>query len=109
VAYNVVILVAFLATWLGITAVASPHLPPGQDAIEPMVLFLFIPRYLLIANVCYASCWLVAVGLRLLQVKPFGPSRGWAFLGYSLLSCLVTSIPFWCALVYWMGRPLVAQ
>lgn len=31
--------------------------PPGEDAIEPMLLFFGIPVYAIAANVCYTMGW----------------------------------------------------
>jgi hypothetical protein len=110
IVYNVLILVAFFATYMGFCVVVGPHLPPGEDPIEPMaVVFVVIPTYFLIANVCYTFCWIVPAIFRLFQFRPSNLSRSRVFWGYCLLSCAITSVPFWYMLIYWFGKPVISQ
>jgi len=108
--YNLLILIAFFATYFGVGVVVGPHLAPGEDPIEPMaVIFLVIPTYFAVANIGYTFCWIVPAVLRLFRVQPFGLARNRTFWGYSLLSCVITSAPFWYMLVFWFAKPSVAQ
>ena len=108
-AYNVILLAAFVATYFGILVISGPHLPAGQDVIEPMALFFFIPRYFLIVNACYTSGWIVDLVLRGFHLEVPSHLRNRAFWVGASLSCLVTSVPFWLACVYWIGKPVIPQ
>jgi hypothetical protein len=107
--YNVILLVVLIVTYLGILEVAGPHLPAGQDAIEPMAFFFFVPRYFLVVNAFYTLGWMVDLVLRGFHLKLLNYLRRRVFWATVLLSCLVTSVPFWFACAHWIGQPLVPQ
>lgn len=109
VPYNAIFLVALVVTYLGILGVAGPHLPAGQDVIEPMALFFFIPRYFLIANLCYTPSWIIELVVRQFHFDVPSYLRRRAFWGGVLLSCLLTSCPFWFACAHWIGQPIIPQ
>jgi hypothetical protein len=108
--YNAVLAVMGVATYIGVIAVVGPHIPPGQDVIEPVALVLvIIPRFFLIANLCYTPSWIVDLILRRFQFEVSDRLRFRAFGAGILFSCLVTSVPFWWACIYWIGKPVVPQ
>jgi hypothetical protein len=110
IVYNVLILFAFAATYLGAGVVVSPHLAPGEDPIEPVaVIFVIIPAYFLTANICYTFCWVVEATVRWFHFQLPQYPRHRVFWAFSLLSCLITTAPFWYILVYWIGKPVVPQ
>jgi hypothetical protein len=108
--YNALILVAFFATYFGVCVVVGPHLAPGEDPIEPMaVIFVIVPTYFAVANICYTFCWVIPAVLRSLHVRPFNLARDKGFWVFLFLSCLITSVPFWYMLAFWFGKPAVPQ
>ena len=92
VPYNLIVcgvgllsLVAFLAL-IG----HCGHLEPGEDAFEPILLFLG----LIAANVCYSAGWVTELALR--RGDPLGPSIApqllrWG-LGFSLIVVMLPTI-----------------
>jgi len=97
--YNFGLVVLYFATDIGISVAASPHLAPGQDAIEPMAVFFFLPWYLGIANACYTAGWITELALRWFK-KDYVKIRKKIFWGGIVFSCLITSVPFWMACYY---------
>jgi len=66
------------------------HLEPGEDAFEPILLFLG----LIVANVCYTAGWVTEIALRRGQAS--GPSIApqllrWG-LGFSLIVVMLPTI-----------------
>lgn len=99
---NVVLIVAVIATWLGIAAVAGPHLAPGEDPVEPMVLVFFLPRYFAVANACYTLGWIIELISRRFNPEAARRNSTWVFRGYLILACIVTSVPFWIVCAHWL-------
>jgi hypothetical protein len=58
VPFNLVLAVTGLIT-IGVLAVIGDRLfPRGEDAIEPMALFLLVPLYAVAANIAYTVSWI---------------------------------------------------
>ena len=102
IAFNFILFVVLIATWIGFTAVASPHLAPGEDAIEPMALFFFVPRYFLITNVCYTVGWIVELVGRRFDAEIARRRARWMFIWGTVFSCGITSLPFWYISAFWL-------
>jgi hypothetical protein len=57
--YNAVMLVIGLAAIAGMEWLMGRVIPKGEDAIEPMVLFLGVVVYAIMANLCYTLGWVI--------------------------------------------------
>lgn len=55
--YNLILAITGLITITVLEVVGAKLLRPGEDAIEPMALFLFVPLYAIAANVAYTLGW----------------------------------------------------
>jgi len=107
--FNGILLVVLFATYVGILEVAGPHLPGGQDAIEPMAMvFFIIPQYFFYANLLYVLTWVVELSLRWFHVEMSDKVRVWVFWSIVLLASAITSLPFWWACIYWFGKPVIS-
>ena len=107
--YNLILLIVGVATISGVFAVAGPHIPPGKDVIEPMALFFFIPRFVLIANACYTLGWIVELASRWLDPVAARRRARWMYGLGVIFACVMTSLPFWFACAHWIGQPVVSQ
>ncbi len=78
------------------------ELKPGEDAVEPMALFV-AP---LAANICYTGGWMVELVSRVIRPKtttPIGPVLLKVGVGLTAVVVLLPAV-FW--LVTWMARRL---
>jgi hypothetical protein len=100
--YNVVLLVVGVAAIAGMEWLMTKVIPMGEDAIEPMALVLGVVVYGIMANLCYTLGWVVE--LRGRKTDPAAARRRgqWMFRAGLLFSCVLTSVPFWFACVYWI-------
>jgi len=103
--YNAIVLVIGLATFVGFEYMMSKAIPPGEDAQEPMDMIIAIVVYAAILNICYTIGW-----THELKERQSGSGRRAArahgkqiFRVGLLISCLVTSLPFWYACVYYFA------
>jgi len=82
IVYNVVILVAFFAAYVRFCFLVGPHLAPGEHPIAPMaVVFVIIPTYFVVANLCYTFCWIAPSIFRLFSVPTICPLKEPGFWG----------------------------
>ena len=102
--YNAILLVIGIAAISGMEFLMDKVIPSGEDAVEPMALFLGVALYGFTANVCYTLGWIVE-----LWGKKTSPAsarlRGqWMFRVGLLFSCVLTSLPFWFGCLFWILR-----
>lgn len=99
--YNVVLLLVGVAAVAGMEWLMTKVIPLGEDAVEPMILVLSVMVYGLMANFCYTLGWILE--LRSRKSNPVSArQRGeWMFRAGLLFSCVLTSLPFWFACMYW--------
>jgi len=63
--YNALMLVVGVVSLIVFfVAIDAAGLPPGEDAIEPMLLIVGVPFIAIAANVCYTLGWLVELAVR---------------------------------------------
>ena len=77
-------------------------LKPGEDAIEPMALFV-VP---IVVNICYTGGWIVELLLSTLRPKglaPIGPRLLKVGVGFSIAVVFLPSV-FW--FVTWVARSI---
>ena len=101
--YNLVLLVVGVAAIAGMEWLMGRVIPLGEDAIEPLTLVLGVVVYGIMANLCYTLGWVIE--LRRRRADPVAArQRGqWMFRAGTLFSCVLTSLPFWFACVYWIA------
>jgi hypothetical protein len=99
--YNAILLVVGVSAIAGMEWLMTKVIPLGEDAVEPMILVLGVLVYGFIANLCYTLGWVVELWGR--KVDPSSARRRgqWMFRAGLLFSCVVTSLPFWLACLYW--------
>ena len=102
--YNAVMLVIGLAAIAGMEWLMGRVIAKGEDAIEPMVLFLGVVVYAIMANLCYTLGWVIELWGR--KIDPASARRRGErmFRAGLLFSCVLTSLPFWFACVYWTAH-----
>ncbi len=99
--YNAVLFVVGVATLAGYEWLMTKLIPLGEDAIEPMGLVVGVVVYAAMANLCYTLGWVVELWSR--KTDPVAARRRgqWMFRAGLLLSCVLTSLPFWFACLMW--------
>jgi hypothetical protein len=102
--YNAVLLVVGVAAIAGMEWLMTKVIPLGEDAIEPMLLFVGVVVYGVMANLCYTLGWIIELWSR--KTDPVAARRRgqWMFRAGLLFSCVLTSLPFWFACVYWIAH-----
>jgi hypothetical protein len=100
-AYNAVLLLVGLATIAGYEWLMSKLIPLGEDAIEPMGLVVLVVLYGAMANLCYTLGWVIELWGRKADPVTARQRGQWMFRAGLLFSCVLTSLPFWFACVYW--------
>lgn len=100
--YNAVLLVVGVAAIAGMEWLMTKVIPMGEDAIEPMALVLGAVVYGIMANLCYTLGWVIELSSR--RKDPLAARRRgrWMFRAGMIFSCVLTSLPFWFACVYWI-------
>lgn len=99
--YNAVLLVVGVAAIAGMEWLMTKVIPLGEDAIEPMALVLGVVVYGIMANLCYTLGWVVELLGRKANPAAARQRGQWMFRAGLLFSCVLTSLPFWYACVYW--------
>jgi len=104
-AYNAILLVIGLSTIVGFEFIMSKAIPPGQDVQEPIDMVMAIVAYAAVANILYTLGW-----THELKERQSGSGRRLArahgiqiFRIGLLVSCVVTSLPFWYACLYYFA------
>lgn len=102
--YNAVLLSVGVAAIASMEWLMGRVISQGEDAIEPMVLILGVVVYGIMANLCYTLGWVIE--LRRRRTDPVAArQRGqWMFRAGMLFSCVLTSLPFWFACVFWIAH-----
>ena len=100
--YNLILLAVGVSAIAGMEWLMTKVIPLGEDAVEPMILVLGVLVYGFLANVCYTLGWVVELWGR--KTDPYAARRRgrWMFQAGLIFSCVLTSLPFWLASVYWM-------
>jgi hypothetical protein len=101
--YNAVLLAVGVAAIAGIEWLMGRVMPLGEDAIEPMALVLGVVVYGIMANLCYTLGWVIELRRRSTDPVAARQRGQWMFRAGTLFSCLLTSLPFWFACVYWIA------
>lgn len=102
--YNAVLLVVGVSAIAGMEWLMTKVIPLGEDAIEPMLMFVGVVVYGVMANLCYTLGWIIELWSR--KANPVAARRrGQLMFRVGLLfSCVLTSLPFWLACVYWIAH-----
>ncbi len=99
--YNAVLLVVGVAAIAGMEWLMTKVIPLGEDAVEPMILVLGVLVYGVIANLCSTLGWVVELSSRKTDPVAARQRGQWMFRAGLLFSCVLTSLPFWFACVFW--------
>jgi hypothetical protein len=99
--YNAVLFVVGVATIAGYEWLMTKLIPLGEDAIEPMCLVAGVVVYAAMANLCYTLGWVVELRGRRGDAVAARRRGQWMFRAGLLLSCVLTSLPFWFACLFW--------
>jgi len=100
--YNAALLFVGIAAVAGFEFVMDRAIPPGEDAIEPMALLIFVPLYAIVANICYTLGWFIELAGRNNDWVAARRRGRWMFRYGLWFSCVLTSLPFWYACVFWI-------
>ncbi len=102
--YNFLLLVIGIASIIGFEVLMGKVIPPGEDAEEPMGLFLGIIFYAVMANLCYTAGWMVELGTR--KADPIAArQRGkWMFRAGMWISAFLTTAPLWYACLFYLAN-----
>jgi hypothetical protein len=100
--YNFLLLIIGFISIMGFEILMSKVIPLGEDAEEPMGMFLGVAAYAIMANVCYTFGWMVELGTR--KVDPMlARKRGEGMFRAGLIfSCILTTAPFWFACFFYL-------
>ncbi|HVN93338.1 MAG TPA: hypothetical protein VMT38_06570 [Terracidiphilus sp.] len=100
--YNFLLLVIGIASMIGFEFLMGNVIPPGEDAEEPINLFLGVTAYGIMANVCYTMGWIVELATR--NASPtLARKRGEKMFRAGLIfSCILTTAPFWYACIFYL-------
>jgi len=102
IAYNGILFVIGIASILGMELLMSRVIPVGEDAVEPMGLALGVIMYAIVANLCYTLGWAVELGTRIADGVAARSRSRKLFVAGLWFSCLLTTVPFWFGLVFWL-------
>ena len=100
--YNAVLLAVGVVAISAMEWLMGRVVPMGEDAIEPMALVLGVVVYGIMANLCYTLGWIVELWGRKSDPATARERGQWMFRAGLLFSCVLTSLPFWFACVYWL-------
>ncbi len=93
--FNLAVLVAGGLTLFAVEVIGARFVPPGQDAIEPMLLFIVIPAYVIAANICYTLGWLTEIlwsGGDTSRTSPYRVRIFWLGTAFSVVITLIPSV-----------------
>jgi len=99
--YNATLFVIGVVAIAGMEWLIAKVIPLGEDAVEPMILFFGVLVYGVLANLFYTLGWIIELWGR--QNNPASARRRgqWMFRAGLLFSCILTSLPFWFACIFW--------
>ncbi len=100
--YNFLLAVIGIVSIIGFEILMSKVIPLGEDAEEPMGMFLGVAAYAIMANVCYTFGWMVELGTRKVNPSLARKRRVKMFQTGLIFSCLLTTTPFWYACVFYL-------
>lgn len=100
--YNLILLIVGVTAIAGIEWLMTKVIPLGQDAVEPVSLVLGVLVYGVLANVCYTLGWVIELWGRKTEPLAARQRARWMFRAGLIFSCVLTSLPFWLACVYWI-------
>jgi hypothetical protein len=102
--YNALLLVVGVTAIVGMEWLMNKVIPMGEDAIEPMALILGVVVYGIMANLCYTLGWVIELLGRKADPAAARQRGQRMFRAGLLFSCVLTSLPFWYACVYWFTQ-----
>ncbi|KAA6465005.1 hypothetical protein DYQ86_03365 [Acidobacteria bacterium AB60] len=102
IAYNAVLFAIGITSIMTMEWLMGKVIPVGEDAVEPFALALGVIVYAIMADLCYTLGWIIE-----LAAKPRKPDEQRTrakrlFIAGLWFSCLLTSLPFWFGLVFWL-------
>jgi hypothetical protein len=100
--YNLLLAIIGIASIIGFEILMSKAIPLGEDAEEPMGMFLGVAAYGIMANLCYTLGWIIELATR--NVNPLlARKRGQKMFRAGLVfSCILTTAPFWFACIFYL-------
>ena len=99
--YNAVLFVIGVSSIMGMEWLMTKVIPLGEDAIEPMFLVFGVALYGLTANLCYTFGWVIELRSRKNNPEAARLLGRRMFRGGLVFSCILTTLPFWFACLYW--------
>jgi hypothetical protein len=102
IAYNGILFVIGIASILGMELLMGKVIPVGEDAVEPLGLAVGVIVYAIMANLCYTLGWAVELGTRTGDSSAARSRSKKLFVAGLWFSCLLTTVPFWFGLVFWL-------
>ena len=99
--YNAVLFVIGVSAIMGMEWLMTKVIPLGADAVEPMVLVLGTVLYGLTANLCYTLGWVIELRGRRKNPEAARLLGRRMFRAGLVFSCILTTLPFWLACLYW--------
>ena len=100
--YNGLLFVIGLTSLLAMEWLMGKVIPVGQDAIEPFALAVGVVVYAIMANLCYTLGWIVELDGGNADSRHQRVQAKRLFLAGLWFSSLLTSLPFWLGLVFWL-------
>ncbi len=100
--FNLLLLIVGIASIAGMELVMRSLIPPGDDAVEPFVVVLGAVAYGIMANLCYTLGWIIELRARKLNPMAARQRARVMFRLGTVLSCLITTAPFWFACFIWV-------
>jgi hypothetical protein len=100
--YNALLAVTGILAIIGFEFVMDKAIPLGEDAIEPMALFIGVSLYAIVANLCYTLGWITELILRRYDPQLARKSAPRMFRFGLWFSCALTTLPFWYSCVFWV-------
>jgi hypothetical protein len=104
--YNAVLLVIGLAAIAGMESLMNTVIPAGEDAVEPLALIVGGVFYGIGANLFYTLGWIVELYERKIDTEVARQHANLFFRIGLAFSCLLTTMPFWFGLVFWLAHKL---
>lgn len=102
IAYNAVLFVIGITSILAMEWLMGKVIPVGEDAVEPFVLASGVVGYAILANLCYTFGWIVELGTKSIDGASARARSHKLFVSGLWFSSLLTTLPFWFGLVFWL-------
>jgi hypothetical protein len=100
--YNLLLLVVGIVVIVGTIFIGGSAVKPGEDFVEPMAIFVGVPIFAVLANICYCFGEIV----ELLFIKPakgdVAKYRDRAYIIGLSFSIFVTCLPLFWSIFYFV-------